>query len=94
MLGRVPVEPLDRLPHRLHALGEPDLPERAHAVRPEVQAAADADAAGIGGLLDHLDVDAGARERDRRREPADAGADDEGLRHTGGVGGAISPPTT
>ena len=63
---------------------EPDLVHHMHAVRRDLEAAADA--LGVGpGFVDR-GFDAGAAQQDRGNGPGDAGADDQGLAGTMGHG--------
>ena len=62
-------------PH--HLLGEANFRQHMHAVRRDLQSAADS--AGIRPRLEHLDIDAGLLQEDRRHRTGDAAADDQGL---------------
>lgn len=58
-----------------HFVSQSDFGQHMHAVRCDLQAAADA--GGMGPRLEHLDVDAGLLQEDRRHRTCDAAADDE-----------------
>ena len=60
-----------------HLVGEADLGQHMHAVRRDLQAAADP--GGIGPRLEHFRVDAGLLQEDRRHGTGDAAADDQGF---------------
>jgi hypothetical protein len=63
---------------RQHRVGDAERAQRLHGVR--CQAQAEPELAGRRGALEHTDVPAGLPQRNRGRQPADAGADDESVR--------------
>ena len=72
-----------------HLVGEANLGQDMHAVRRDLQAAADP--GGVGPGLEQLDVDAGPLEKNAGRRTGDAGADDDGFAGSMGHGLLLVP---
>jgi len=65
-----------------HVIGQSGLGQHMHAVRRDLQAAADAGRVGPG--LEQLGLDAGALQKDTGHRAGNAGADDDGLARSSG----------
>ncbi len=81
-LLRMEIEGFGDRPAPDHVVGQPNLGQHVHAVRRDLQAAADA--GGMRPGLEYLGLDADAPQQDRGDGPGNAGADDE--RFAGSLG--------